>query len=93
MISEFAIPFATGNPLLYIPCFMAGGAVGAIASYLFGCTMAAPHGGYFVVALCNKPVLLTLALLIGSAVSCVLILLIKKAPTEEELAMDTEAEE
>lgn len=92
MISEFAIPFATGNPLLYIPCFMAGGSVSAILSYLFGCTMAAPHGGYFVIALCNKPVLLTLALLIGSAVSCTLILLFKKAPTEEELTMD-EAEE
>ncbi len=93
MISEFAIPFATGNPLLYIPCFMAGGAVGAISSYLFGCTMAAPHGGYFVVALCNKPLLLTLALLIGSAVSCALILVFKKAPSEDELAMDEAQEE
>lgn len=92
MISEFAIPFAAGNPWMYIPCFMAGGAVSAISSYLFGCTMAAPHGGYFVIGLCNKPVMLTLSLLLGTAVSAALILLLKKAPTEEELAMDDDEE-
>jgi len=84
MISEFAIPFAAGNPLLYVPCFMAGGAVSAILSYLFGCTMQAPHGGAFVIALCNKPLMLFLSLLIGSLVSAALILVFKKAPENEE---------
>jgi len=83
MISEFAIPFAAGNPLLYVPCFMAGGAVSAILSYLFGCTMQAPHGGIFVIALCNKPFMLFLSLLIGSLVSAALILIFKKAPESE----------
>jgi len=84
MISEFAIPFAAGNPILYVPCFMAGGAVSAICSYLFGCTMQAPHGGIFVIALCNKPFMLLLALLIGALVSAGLILVLKKKPVENE---------
>lgn len=82
MISEFAIPFAAGNPLLYVPCFMGGSAVGAVLSYLFGLTMQAPHGGYFVVFLCNKPILFTLALIIGSLVSAALIVVFKKIPVE-----------
>lgn len=87
MISEFAIPFAVGKPWLYVPCFMAGGAVSAIFSYLFGCTMQAPHGGIFVIGLCNRPLMLFLALLIGSAVSAALVLAFKKAPTPEEEAV------
>jgi len=83
MISEFAIPFAAGNPVLYVPCFMIGGAVSAILSYLFGCIMQAPHGGIFVILLCNKPLMLLLALVIGALVSTVLILVFKKAPDEE----------
>lgn len=90
MISEFAIPFAAGKPFLYIPCFMAGSAVSAILSYLFGCTMQAPHGGVFVFALCNKPLMLLLAMLIGSVVSAGLIVALKKAPTEEEQAIAEE---
>ena len=82
MISEFAIPFAAGNPLLYIPCFMAGGAVGATLSHLFGLTLKAPHGGMFVIFLCNSIPLFLLSLIIGTAVSVALILVFKKAPKE-----------
>lgn len=82
MISEFAIPFAAGNPLVYIPSFVAGGAVSAVCSYLFGCTMQAPHGGAFVIFLCNKPLLLVLSLLIGAAVSAALIIALKKEAKE-----------
>ena len=82
MISEFAIPFAAGSPLLYIPCFMAGGAVGATLSHLFGLTLKAPHGGMFVIFLCNNIPLFLLSLAAGTAVSTALILLFKKAPAE-----------
>lgn len=82
MISEFAIPFAAGSPLLYVPCFMVGGAVSAILSYVFGCTMQAPHGGIFVIALCNRPVMLFLALIVGALVSMGLILLRKNEPDD-----------
>lgn len=84
MISEFAIPFAAGRPQLYVPCFVAGGAVGAALSYAFGLTMQAPHGGLFVAPLCNNVLLLLAALLIGTAVSVGLILTFKKAPETEE---------
>lgn len=84
MISEFAIPFAAGKPQLYVPCFMAGSAVSAACSYLFGCTMQAPHGGLFVAFLCNNVPMLLLALIIGSAVSVGLIVAFKKAPEEAE---------
>lgn len=84
MISEFAIPFAAGNPLLYVPAFMAGGAISAILSYLFGCTLQAPHGGIFVIGLCNKPLMLILALFIGAMVSTGIIIAFKKKPDSEE---------
>lgn len=84
MISEFAIPFAAGRPQLYVPCFVAGGAVSAALSYIFGLTMQAPHGGLFVAMLCNNVLLLIVALLAGAAVSAGLIIAFKKAPEEDE---------
>lgn len=84
MISEFAIPFAAGRPQLFVPCFVAGGAVSAALSYAFGLTMQAPHGGLFVAMLCNNIPLFLVALLVGAAVSAGLIIVFKKAPEEGE---------
>ena len=84
MISEFAIPFAAGRPQLYVPCFVAGGAVSAALSYAFGLTMQAPHGGLFVAPLCNNVLLLLVALLAGAAVSAGLIIALKKAPEADD---------
>lgn len=84
MISEFAIPFAASNPLLYIPCFMAGSAVGAVITYLSGTTIQAPHGGLFVIFLSNKPLMLIVALLAASLISAGLILALKEKPELEE---------
>lgn len=78
MISEFAIPFAAGNPGLFVPTFVVGGAVSAISSYLFGCTIQAPHGGIFVIALSNKPVMLLVSVILGAFVSAALIVTLKK---------------
>ena len=89
MISEFAIPFAAGNPGLYVPSFVAGGAVSAISSYLFGCTIQAPHGGVFVIALCNKPIMLLLSLVLGAIVSAAIIVILKKKVDVTE-TLDTE---
>ena len=84
MVSEFAIPFAAGKPLFYVPRFVAGGAVGAALSYAFGLTMQAPHGGLFVAPLCNNVLLFLVALAIGTAVSTALIVAFKKVPDVEE---------
>lgn len=84
MISEFAIPFAAGRPQLYVPCFMAGGAVSAALAYAFGLTMQAPHGGLFVAMLCNNIPLFLVALIGGAAVSAGLIIALKKEPEADE---------
>jgi len=52
-ISEGAIPFAAADPLKVIPSLMIGGAVTGSLSMGFHLTLAAPHGGLFVLPL-NK---------------------------------------
>ncbi len=90
MISEFAIPFAAADPIKVVPALMAGSAVGAATSYLLGLTMAAPHGGYFVSFLSNNIVLFTVALLVGTAVSTVLLILGRRNVKLEDLAVEGE---
>lgn len=81
MITEFAIPFAAANPFRVIPSLMAGSAVGASLSYLAGLTMQAPHGGLFVLPLCNRPLIFLLILVVSSAVTAgMLVLLLPKKP-------------
>lgn len=50
-ISEGAIPFAARDPMRVIPSTMAGGALAGGLSMFFGCTLMAPHGGLFVLAI------------------------------------------
>jgi len=50
-ISEGAIPFAARDPMRVIPSTMVGGALAGALSMLFGCTLMAPHGGLFVLAI------------------------------------------
>lgn len=89
MITEFAIPFAAARPHRVIPALMAGSATGAALSYLAGLTMQAPHGGLFVIGLCNKPLLFLGILLLASAVTAVLVLILRPkdvSETSEEAA-------
>ncbi|OCN05631.1 PTS sugar transporter [Erysipelotrichaceae bacterium MTC7] len=82
MITEFAIPFAAGDPIRVIPSLMAGSAVGCALSYAFGLTMRAPHGGLFVLFALNNALLFILALLIAGAVTAALLVVLKK-PVQE----------
>lgn len=50
-ISEGAIPFAARDPMRVIPSTMCGGALAGGLSMFFGCTLMAPHGGLFVLAI------------------------------------------
>lgn len=52
-ITEGAIPFAANDPLRVIPACVAGSAVAGGLSMLFNCTLRAPHGGIFVLAIPN----------------------------------------
>ena len=77
-ITEGAIPFAAADPAHVIPCTLVGSAVAGLLSALFKCTLMAPHGGIFVFATVGNPLLYIVALLIGSAVTCVMLGFIKK---------------
>lgn len=77
-ITEGAIPFAASDPLHVIPCTMAGAGVAGLLSALFGCTLMAPHGGVFVFATVGNPLMYILAWLAGSAVTAILLGIVKK---------------
>ena len=82
-ITEGAIPYAAAYPLKVIPSCALGAAVAGGLSWLFSCTLMAPHGGIFVVPTIGKPLLYLLALAIGSIVG-MLMLAILKRPIKEE---------
>lgn len=78
-ITEGAIPFAAADPLRVIPSVMAGSAVAGGLSMMFNIGLRAPHGGLFVVPLVEGAWLLYLAaILIGAAVTAVLLGILKK---------------
>ncbi|MBD2100330.1 PTS fructose-like transporter subunit IIB [Leptolyngbya sp. FACHB-261] len=52
-ITEGAIPFAAKDPIRVLPACVAGSAVAGGLSMLFGCSLRAPHGGIFVLAIPN----------------------------------------
>lgn len=77
-ITEGAIPFAASDPLRVLPACIVGSALAGALSMAFGCTLMAPHGGIFVFLTVGHPLLYLAALLAGSAVSCVLLGILKK---------------
>ena len=82
-ITEGAIPFAASDPLHVLPACIIGSAAAGALSMAFGCSLMAPHGGIFVVPTIGNPFLYLLALLVGSAVSCVLLGVFKKNAATE----------
>lgn len=77
-ITEGAIPFAAADPLHVIPCTLVGAGVAGGLSAAFKCTLMAPHGGVFVFATVGNPLLYIVAWLVGSAVTAIMLGLIKK---------------
>ncbi|MDD7796290.1 PTS fructose transporter subunit IIC [Clostridium sp. 'White wine YQ'] len=80
-ISEGAIPFAAADPLRVIPSVMAGGAVAGGLSMAFGCGLAVPHGGIWVLAIPNVVSNLlpyVVALVAGTVVTAIILSIIKK---------------
>jgi len=76
-ISEGAIPFAAADPIRVIPSIMLGSAVtGAIVGAV-GNDLRAPHGGIFVFPLVSNPVMYIVALLIGTVVTAVAVIVAK----------------
>lgn len=75
-ITEGAIPFAAKHPLWNIPAFMVGSAVASVLTYQTRITVPAPHGGFIVLPLVNKPFLWVLWIVIGAIISGALLALI-----------------
>lgn len=77
-ITEGAIPFAAADPLHVLPaCAIGSGLAGAL-SMAFGCGLRAPHGGIFVLPTIINPLMYLVALIIGSVVGAVLLVILKK---------------
>ena len=77
-ISEGAIPYAAADPLHVLPSCIAGSAIAGGISMFFGCTLMAPHGGIFVFPVVGNALMYLVALVVGTAVSTVLLGLLKK---------------
>ncbi len=83
-ITEGAIPYAAAYPLKVIPSCAIGSAVAGGLSWLFGCTLMAPHGGIFVVPTIGQPLLYLLALVIGAVVGMLMLALLKRPIKDKE---------
>ncbi|KXY86710.1 fructose-specific PTS transporter subunit EIIC [Bacillus sp. FSL W7-1294] len=77
-ITEGAIPFAAADPVRVIVSCVVGSSIAGALSMLFQITLPAPHGGLFVIALVNKPVLYIFSILIGAIVSALMMGIWKK---------------
>jgi PTS system fructose-specific IIC component len=88
-ITEGAIPFAAKDPLRVIPACVAGAATTGALSMLFGCTLHAPHGGIFVLAIPNAvgQLLPYIGAIAAGTVVTGLILVLLKKPIAEATAM------
>lgn len=75
-ITEGAIPFAAKNPLKVIPVLMIGSSVSAILTYMMKIEVPAPHGGFLILGLVNKPMMWVACILAGSVVGAILYVLV-----------------
>jgi PTS system fructose-specific IIC component len=84
-ITEGAIPFAAEDPLRVIPSIMIGSGVAGCLSMVFGCALAVPHGGIWVLLIPNVVVHLpqyVIALLSGTVVSAIILSVVRKTVEE-----------
>lgn len=82
-ITEGAIPFAAADPGRVIPSVIAGSAVAGALTMMFGIGLPAPHGGMFVIPLVNgNPFMYLVAILVGAAVTAVMLGFLKKDAKE-----------
>ncbi len=81
-ITEGAIPFAAADPIHVIPSLLVGSGVAGALSMAFKCTLMAPHGGIFVFPVVGNVAMYLVALLVGSAVGCLLLGILKKNAQE-----------
>ena len=81
-ITEGAIPFAAADPARVIPSLLIGSGVAGALSMAFRCTLMAPHGGIFVFPVVGNVAMYLVALVVGSAVGCLMLGILKKNAVE-----------
>ena len=81
-ITEGAIPFAASDPVHVLPACVIGSGIAGALSMLFNCTLMAPHGGIFVFPVMGNPLQYLLALVVGTAISTILLGVLKKTVVE-----------
>ncbi|MBB3037808.1 PTS system fructose-specific IIC component [Hoyosella altamirensis] len=77
-ITEGAIPFAAADPFRVIASTIAGGATAGALSMAFGSTLRAPHGGIWVIGLIGNPLGYLIAIIVGSLVTCAVVIGLKQ---------------
>ena len=93
MITEGVIPIAAVDPLRVILSCTVGAAVGGGLSMSWGVGSPVPSGGVFIIPAMNDPMKFTLALIIGSVITGLLLFVLKKEPVESVELEDEEEEE
>lgn len=91
-ITEGAIPFAANDPIRVLPACIVGSAIAGGLSMLFGCTLRAPHGGIFVLAIPNavsNAGLYIVAIALGTLATTLAILQLKRRSTADRAAAET----
>lgn len=87
-ITEGAIPFAASDPVRVIPSIVAGSAVAAAVAMVGHVGDHAPHGGPIVLPVVDHRVAYVAAIVVGTLVTAILIVLLKlrsnEAPMKEE---------
>lgn len=87
-ITEGAIPFAAKNPLKVIPVLMVGSSLSAVLTYVMNIEVPAPHGGFLILGLVNRPLLWVGCILAGSAIGALLYVLVSPKIREENTGSD-----
>lgn len=93
MITEGVIPIAAVDLVRMVISCSLGAAIGGGLSMSWGIESPVPSGGLFIVPAMNKPLLFLLALLIGSVVTGLILLVWKKKPNEDVAAKEESEED
>jgi len=87
-ITEGVLPFAAEDPLRVIPSSVIGSAVAGGMVMSLGCHTPAAHGGIFIIPVTTNWYWFVLALVVGSAITCVLYSILKRPLTEDQKEED-----
>lgn len=85
MISEGVIPIAMNDLLRTVVATSIGCGVTGAISFTFGNGSPVPSGGVFVIPAMDKPLVAVVALLVGSLVTALILVVLKKRLTDEEV--------